>query len=189
MTGTIASAFSWSTVPDDPWSTEALWTSALVLALTAISLATQQTIGLSRLSSCEKGWQKIRRLLGEQNPYYGTRSMRRSFGRLRRYTESRVRIKKSQLWIWQTPVMLSNFAILLFVIGLMISIFVRAVRLRGDWSQGRIQVILFPPGHFPLLKPNVLFYLDCHLLRLRNNIRWCKLPVLLACVESRLSRI
>ena len=43
---------------------------ALVLALTAVSLAAQQTIGLSRLSTCEKGWLKIRRLLGEENPSF-----------------------------------------------------------------------------------------------------------------------
>lgn len=36
--------------------------------------------------------------------------------------------------------MLSNFAILLFVIGLMISVFVRAARSRGDWTKGNNQV-------------------------------------------------
>lgn len=51
-------------------------------------------------------------------------------------------MKKSQLWIWQTPVMLSNFAILLFVIGLMISIFVRAARSLGDWTKGNNQVLV-----------------------------------------------
>ena len=146
MTGTIASAFSWYTVPDDPWSTEACWLSALVLALTAISLAAQQTIGLSRLSTCEKGWLKIRRLLGEQDPSYENPSMRRYSASHHQYFESRVRMKKSQLWIWQTPVMLSNFAILLFIIGLMISVFVRAAVVHGDWSTGRMQVMLFQPA-------------------------------------------
>ena len=50
-------------------------------------------------------------------------------------------MKKSQLWIWQTPVMLSNFAILLFVIGLMISMFDRAIRSQRDWTKGDIQVV------------------------------------------------
>lgn len=45
--------------------------------------------------------------------------------------------------MWQTPVMLSNFAILLFVVGLMISVFVRAARSRGEWSTGSIQVFFY----------------------------------------------
>ncbi|KAI4190980.1 MAG: hypothetical protein L6R41_000430 [Letrouitia leprolyta] len=58
VTGTIASAFSWYSVASDPWTTEACWASAMVMARTAISLASQQTIGLSRLCSCEDGWLK-----------------------------------------------------------------------------------------------------------------------------------
>ena len=42
--------------------------------------------------------------------------------------------------MWQTPVMLTNFAILLFVIGLMISVFLRAARSHGDSSKGNSQV-------------------------------------------------
>ncbi|KAL8935987.1 MAG: hypothetical protein Q9216_005163 [Gyalolechia sp. 2 TL-2023] len=135
ITGTIAAAFSWYSVEDDPWTTEACWTSALVLALTAISLATQQTIGLSRLSSCENGWLKVRHLLGKDNPDYG-----KSLRRPHKHAKNKMKMKTSQLWMWQTPVMLSNFSILLFVVGLMISIFARAARTRGDWTKGQIQV-------------------------------------------------
>lgn len=143
ITGTIAAAFSWYSVEDDPWAAEACWTSALVLALTAISLATQQTIGLSRLCSCEDGWPKVRHLLGKNNPDYG-----KSPRRPHRHAEGKVKMKTSQLWMWQTPVMLSNFSILLFVIGLMTSIFARAARTRGDWTKGRNQVLQIPsaPG-------------------------------------------
>ncbi|KAL8831671.1 MAG: hypothetical protein Q9170_005194 [Blastenia crenularia] len=141
VTGTIASAFSWYSIDDDPWTTEAFWTAALVLTLTAISLATQQTIGLSRLCSCENGWLKVRNLLGEENPSYRRIERKPSFlSRPQRHPENKIRMKKSQLWMWQTPVMLLNFAILLFVIGLMISVFVRAARYGGDWTNGRIQV-------------------------------------------------
>ena len=122
--------------------------SALVLALTAISLATQQTIGLSRLCSGENGWLKVRRLLGEANnpcdcPNHPEQS---GLGSPHRHIGSRARMKKSQLWIWQTPVMLSNFAILLFVIGLLISVFVRAIRTRRDWTKGDLQVVELPFG-------------------------------------------
>ena len=189
MTGTIASAFSWYTVPDDPWSTEACWTSALVLALTAISLAAQQTIGLGRLSTCENGWLKIRHLLGEQNPSCGTRSKCRIIASLRRHSESRVRLKKSQLWIWQTPVMLSNFAILLFVIGLMISIFARAAALHGDWSTGRIQVILTHPTIFHFLNrmshsSQIAIFYGCATLFAGSNYLFCWLALNRGSLES-----
>ncbi|KAL8937494.1 MAG: hypothetical protein Q9211_003666 [Gyalolechia sp. 1 TL-2023] len=138
ITGTIASAFSWYSVEEDPWTTEACWTSALVLALTAISLATQQTIGLSRLCSCENGWLKVRHLLGKSHLDSG-----KSLGRPHRHAKNRVKMKTSQLWMWQTPVMLSNFAILLFVIGLLISIFDRAARTPRDWTNGRNQIAIF----------------------------------------------
>lgn len=137
VTGAIASAFSWYSVEDDPWTTEACWASAMVLALTAISLASQQTIGLSRLCSCEDGWVKVRHLLGKRNPDYGV-----SLHRHHRHARYKVKMKTSQLWMWQTPVMLANIAILLFVIGLMISIFARAVKTRGDWTMGRNQIAI-----------------------------------------------
>lgn len=118
-----------------------------MLALTAISLATQQTIGLSRLCSGENGWLKVRRLLGEADPCdYGSHLEQAGLDLPHQHTESRVRMKKSQLWIWQTPVMLSNFAILLFVIGLMISMFIRAVRSQRDWTKGDLQVTELSSG-------------------------------------------
>lgn len=113
----------------------------MVLALTAISLATQQTIGLSRLRSGKDGWANVRLLLGEKNPDY----LKGPSGQSQRSwpyksAESEFKMKRSQLWLWQTPVMLSNFAILFFVVGLMISVFVRAARSRGDWTKGNNQV-------------------------------------------------
>ena len=142
VTGTIASAFSWNTDQDDPWSTEACWTSALVLALTAISLASQQTIGLTRLCMYENGWLKVRALLGEVGPLCPKGNLKPSYLEQRRDHAGReVKMKKSQLWMWQTPVMLSNFAILLFVVGLMISVFVRAARNGTNWTTGHNQVM------------------------------------------------
>lgn len=161
ITGTIASAFSWYSVQDDPWSTEACWTSALVLALTAISLATQQTIGLSRLCSGENGWLKVRRLLGEAACDCRSHLEQSGLGSPHRHTGSRVRMKKSQLWMWQTPVMLSNFAILLFVIGLMISMFVRAIRSQRDWTTGDLQIAIFFGGASIFAGSNYLFCWLC----------------------------
>lgn len=146
-------------MPDDPWSTNACWVTALLFALTAISLAAQQTIGLNRLYSCENGLLKIRHLLGEIDPKYESQPMTFYETGNHGATERRVRIKRSQMWTWQTPisrssmslsgilpligVVLSNFSILLFIVGLMIAIFVRAATARGDLSEADTRV-LFP---------------------------------------------
>ena len=113
--------------------------SALLFALTAISLAAQQTIGLNRLYSCEDGLLKIRNLLGEANPKHRSLSMG-FYGSESHDTEGRIRIKRSQIWTWQTPIMLSNFSILLFIVGLMIAIFVRAAATLGDFSKSDTKV-------------------------------------------------
>ena len=113
--------------------------SALLFALTAISLAAQQTIGLNRLYSCEDGLLKIRHLLGEANPRH--RSLSMGFYTSESHeNEGRTRIKRSQMWTWQTPIMLSNFSILLFIVGLMIAIFVRAAATLGDFSKSDTKV-------------------------------------------------
>ena len=84
----------------------------------------------------ENGWLKVRALLGEVEGH-----SKPSYLDQRHEQAGRsVKMKKSQLWMWQTPVMLSNFAILLFVVGLMISIFVRAARNHADWTTGHNQV-------------------------------------------------
>ena len=116
--------------------------SALLLALTAISLAAQQTITLNRLCSCENGLLKIRHMLGEPNPKYQGDSPKSYVRKTQSKAGHRVRIKRSQLWTWQTPIMLSNFSILLFIIGLMIGIFAKAAASRGDWSKGDPKVLL-----------------------------------------------
>ena len=117
--------------------------SSLVLALTAISLAAQQTIGLNRLRSCENGLLKIRHLLGEAPGKAQDRHLAASHGSDNAKDGlTRTRIKRSQLWAWQTPIMMSNFAILLFIVGLMIAVFARAAATMGDWSK--------PDGKVPL---------------------------------------
>lgn len=143
VTATIAAAFSWVSIPTDPWSAYACWMSALLFSLTAISLAAQQSIGLNRLYSCDDGLLKIRCVLGEVNPNYeGHRP--RTHGEEHDDTDTRMRPRRSQLWLWQTPIMFLNFSILLFVIGLMISIFVRAAASTGGLSspETKVEVLL-----------------------------------------------
>ena len=142
ITGAVIGSFQIYSAATDPWSTNAFWVSALLLALTSISIATQQSIGLNRLSSYENGLGKIRLLLGEQNPRFDNIHRATYKGRNEKIAEYRFRMRKSQLWIWQTPVMLLNFAILLFIIGLMIAVFSKAVQAHGDWSSGDMKVPL-----------------------------------------------
>lgn len=139
ITATIAAAFSWFSIENDPWSTYACWMSALLFALTAISLAAQQSIGLNRLYSCEDGLLKIRLVLGELNPRYEERTPR-THREDHNDADARIRMRRSQLWMWQAPIMLLNFSILLFIIGLMLSIFVRAVASTGGLSSPEIKV-------------------------------------------------
>ena len=137
---------------------------ALLFALTAISLAAQQTIGLNRLYSCENGLLKIRHLLGEINPKYESQPLNIYNSGNHGGAERRVRIKRSQMWTWQTPIsrsslwlsvmllltgiVLSNFSILLFIIGLMIAIFFRAATARGDLSEADTKVLYHFCHHF-----------------------------------------
>lgn len=128
--------------------------SSLVLALTAISLAAQQTIGLNRLRSCENGLLKIRHLLGEA-PEQGERHPTASYASDdAKDVLKKTKIKRSQLWAWQTPIMMSNFAILLFIVGLMIAIFARAAATMGDWSKpdGKVPLALLLPGSRELIE-------------------------------------
>ena len=134
--------------------------SSLVLALTAISLAAQQTIGLNRLRSCENGWLKIRHLLGEapgKEDHHPTASHGSDDAK---DVSNRTRIKRSQLWAWQTPIMMSNFAILLFIVGLMIAIFARAAATMGDWSKpdGKVPHSLLLLGTIKLTEVSRLRY-------------------------------
>ena len=94
-------------------------------------------------------------MLGEENPYYqdtfyrnqnpnhNARTQTNYIGSDEKFTEHKMRMRRSQLWIWQTPVMLSNFAILLFIVGLLIKVFNEAVASMGDWTTGDIQVAIF----------------------------------------------
>ena len=76
--------------------------------LTSICLATQQGVSLNRLSGYGDGLSRIRRMLGSRAdglansiavPYW------------------------DQLYVWQTPIMLLNVSIVLFIVGVVIKLF------------------------------------------------------------------
>lgn len=98
----IATAFTWSLLEGKPPGHEIvfrIWYSALTLALGAIGTAAQQAVKLARLSAYPDCRQHTCKMLGVCEG-----------GRWRSWN--------LQLFIWQTPVMLQNGSIYLFLAGL-----------------------------------------------------------------------
>ncbi|KAK3179824.1 hypothetical protein K4F52_008741 [Lecanicillium sp. MT-2017a] len=122
----VTGAIAWPSegrVPAVPWSTKALWYSSLILGLTAISSAMQQSVALYRLGCYEDGLSRLRAILGREN--------RRADGRIL-WT-----VRWSQMVVWQMPVMLLNFAILLFISGVIGMLRDRAIKAieAGGWLE------------------------------------------------------
>ncbi len=108
MAAVVSAAFSWQPFEQIPWATAGLWHGALLMNLTSICLATQQGVSLNRLSGYGDGLSRIRRMLGSRAdglansiavPYW------------------------DQLYVWQTPIMLLNVSIVLFIVGVVIKLF------------------------------------------------------------------
>ncbi|EXA53642.1 hypothetical protein FOVG_01380 [Fusarium oxysporum f. sp. pisi HDV247] len=126
----VSSAFSWPTIDDSPWTTRALFYSALILSLVSVSAGSQQSIALYRLGGHDIGLTTLRTLLkgsGKQGA------------------------SKLQLYVWQMPIMLLNVSILLFVIGLMILIWDRAA-MQSSWDQDpKIALVASIAGLYALI--------------------------------------
>lgn len=122
LTGIVTAALSWQDSTTIHWVTHGLWYGSILINVTSIFLATQQSVTLNRLRCYQDCWQRIRRILG-----------------------TGPRPHKIQLFVWQAPIMLLNFAAILFVIGLTVSFFSNMtmsrtredelVRPRGDIHQ------------------------------------------------------
>lgn len=89
------------------------------MAVISITSASQQNNILRKLTSHMDGFEKLRRIL---------RSQRKAGGQ---YRESRL-----QHFVWQTPIMLLNFSIIIYIIGFLILIFHEAVS-RGGGIRAR----------------------------------------------------
>ncbi|KAK4209373.1 hypothetical protein QBC37DRAFT_324064, partial [Rhypophila decipiens] len=126
VAGVISAAFSWQPVDDIPWSTAGLWYGALLMNLTSICLATQQGVSLNRLSGYSDSLSKIRNLLGSAG-----------FHRQHRVT---VTPHWDQLYVWQTPIMLLNVSIILFITGVVILIFETLGSV--EWSDRHLKIIV-----------------------------------------------
>jgi len=122
MGGVIASTFTWPILNDSKASNHTtvigLWYCAILLAVVAIASASQQAVMLSRLSSYSDGMQRVRNMLGT--------------------LEGQHRVpQKLQLFIWQTPVMLQNGSIYMFIAGLVALVWIST---RENWSSAQIKV-------------------------------------------------
>lgn len=118
MTG----AFTWDHISESLPVVRAFWYSSLLLALTSLSLATQQGVTLRRLSSHRDGFPFVRMLLGRQN----------------KQRHGLVEPRLAQLYVWQTPVMLLNFSVILAVLGLAVLVVDRARK--SAWADADVQV-------------------------------------------------
>jgi len=104
VSGVCASAFSWFNITPQPYSVRSVWYSGLLFALISITVAVQQSVALHRLNSNQDGLAKLRSMLSYKHAGV-------------------LKARYSQVYIWQTPVMLLNVSIFLFLIGLVIVVF------------------------------------------------------------------
>ncbi|KAL3469129.1 hypothetical protein BJX99DRAFT_265485 [Aspergillus californicus] len=101
----LAQVFAWPKGKDQtPEIARICWYSGLVVVLTAVTLATQQNIALTRAKVSPKGWIYLHSILNVYGENIGSTEQRPS---------------RVQLYIWQVPVMLLNFSNLLLVIGIL----------------------------------------------------------------------
>ncbi|MCJ1418811.1 hypothetical protein MMC32_005162 [Xylographa parallela] len=119
---TVTGAVTWDHISGSVPIIPAFWYSSLLLALSSLSLATQQGVTLRRLSSHRDGFRFVRRLLGRPT----------------KQQEELFEPRLAQLYVWQTPVMLLNFSIVLAVLGLAV-LLVDKARTSG-WAGPDMQV-------------------------------------------------
>lgn len=109
IAASLSSAFSWNVYNELLPVVQALWFSALILVLTSIIIALQQTTALYRLSSNSDGMDSLRKSLG--------------------YLDGQqLKPRKLQVFIWQTSGLLLNGSIGLFGIGLLLQIWIGYAR-------------------------------------------------------------
>jgi hypothetical protein len=106
---------SLTTVPM-PWLTRAVWYGVLTNNLVAMSIATHQSITLNRISAYRDSTSKIRSILGKRRTKPKQATGTAADEGTREFWDPRW----SQLFVWQTPIMLLNFSILFYLAGFII---------------------------------------------------------------------
>ncbi|KAF2233291.1 hypothetical protein EV356DRAFT_213313 [Viridothelium virens] len=123
ISGLISASFSWKLMQDQPTAASSCWYSSLLLSVVAITSALQQSNNLRKITAGTKGNRNLRQLLDRDFSSLAPEDGRR---------------KESQAlhFVFQTPIMLLNFAIDLYIVGLLILVFGNAVA-RGSGSFGK----------------------------------------------------
>ncbi|KAK1837759.1 hypothetical protein CCHR01_19618 [Colletotrichum chrysophilum] len=107
----LTTAFSWSEARGQfPSSVRACWYIGLLFSLTSVTLATQQSIALSRARCHPKGISYVRAMLGI------------STDNLTPPPQDQLQLAM-QLYLWQVPVMFLNFSIMVLVASILIIIY------------------------------------------------------------------
>ena len=107
------------------WTVRAIWFSSLVLALTSVSIATQQAVALSRLSSHPNATTMIFRLLDKRSEVQLGAQLEPSL---------------LQLYIWQIPVSLLTGSLYFFITGLAVLLWNKSKVVHLSWSEGDTKV-------------------------------------------------
>lgn len=92
------------------------------MTLTSICLATQQGVALNRISGYVNSLERLRAMLGTDSSPASTSTTPHW----------------DQLYVWQTPIMLLNVSVILFIVGLIIMVFDELAR--NLWSERSIKV-------------------------------------------------
>ncbi|KAK3390635.1 hypothetical protein B0H63DRAFT_466188 [Podospora didyma] len=146
----ISASFSWQPVDQIPWPTAGLWYGALLMNLTSICLATQQGVSLNRLSGYSDSLLRIRNLLGSQTA---------------QYAHVIVVPHWDQLYVWQTPIMLLNVSVILFITGIVILLFDSLGSFNWTDRAVKIVVLFSVAGAFSGLN-----YLTCSFMLYRRTV-------------------
>ncbi|KAI0892457.1 hypothetical protein F4806DRAFT_479831 [Annulohypoxylon nitens] len=112
----MASAFSWASFSEGRGDSacihivKAIWYGAILISVSSIAAASQQITSIHRLNLFPDGYEMIHELLGEsiQTPASSING------------RPVIKLRLSQAFLWQIPVMLLNGSLYLFTVGLCI---------------------------------------------------------------------
>ncbi|OTA87769.1 hypothetical protein M434DRAFT_375331 [Hypoxylon sp. CO27-5] len=122
----MVSAFSWAPFSDDRGNSvcvqlvKATWYGGIILSVSSIAAASQQITSIHRLDLYPEGCEMIHRLLGECVQEPATSNGGNQVRETAELHRPMVKLRLSQAFLWQIPVMLLNGSLYLFTAGLCI---------------------------------------------------------------------
>ncbi|MCJ1385210.1 hypothetical protein MMC17_008331 [Xylographa soralifera] len=124
VTSAFASAIGWQTITILSY-VMGIWFAGLVLVLTSIYIASSQSITLHRLTKSNAGIDRLCVFFGHNlNATPGN--------------TGNSRLRKSQVLVWQMPVMLLNLSITVFLLGLICQVLNSYTKTRNTVEVNRI---------------------------------------------------